>query len=86
MELLLPIYCGSIPLLLKPPGPFLFDVNSCCCAYRVRSNMPSSTLLLLTSVVKLPLISAEAELAAAVLHITVLPIEGGMVTGGYSCL
>ena len=44
--------------------------------------MPSSTLLLLTSVVKLPLISAEAELAATDLHVRVLHTEGGMVPGG----
>lgn len=44
--------------------------------------MPSATLLLLTSVVKLPLISGEAELAARVLHIRLLHGEGGTVTGG----
>lgn len=44
--------------------------------------MPSSTLLLLTPVVKLPLISVEAELAATVLRIRVLHIEAGTVTGG----
>lgn len=41
--------------------------------------MPSSLLLLFTSVVKLPLISVEAELAATVLHIRVLHFEGGVV-------
>lgn len=44
--------------------------------------MPSSTLLLLTSMVEFPLISVEAELAATALHIRVLHIEEGTVTGG----
>lgn len=47
-----------------------------------RSNILSSVLLSLTSVVQLPLIPAGAEIAATAFHIRVLHSEGGMVTGG----